>query len=83
MTADSAVACMQFLQTAHPPARKFKGRVPRVHRGFHATWAANGLSARILSYVQRLLASHPDPKSVKARALVDVLCCVKVGPLTS
>ena len=64
---------LQFLQIAHPPARNCKGRVSRVHRGFLATWTANGLSARILGYIQHLLASHPEPESMKVSA--QRMCC--------
>jgi Lipase (class 3) len=58
-------ARVQFLQTAHPPKRRFGGRTPRVHRGFLATWQANGVRDRVLAYIETLLASHPDRGQVK------------------
>jgi pimeloyl-ACP methyl ester carboxylesterase len=60
-----ARARVQFLQTAHPPQRRFNGRTPRVHRGFLATWQANGVRDRVLAYIETLLGSHPDKSQVK------------------
>ena len=50
---------VQFVQVAHPPKRRFEGRVPRVHRGFLNTWTRNGINHRVLTFVQELLASRP------------------------
>eukprot|EP00892_Ulva_mutabilis_P005825 jgi/Ulvmu1/3614/UM017_0026.1 len=58
----------RFLQTAHPPKRKFKGRTPRVHSGFLATWRANGIRTRVLAHIAALLDSADD------RSAVRVLC---------
>eukprot|EP00892_Ulva_mutabilis_P005824 jgi/Ulvmu1/3613/UM017_0025.1 len=58
----------KFLQTAHPPRRKFKGRTPRVHQGFLATWRANGIRTRVLAHISALLDSADD------RSAVRVLC---------
>jgi predicted lipase len=63
------VAVVQFLQTAHPPQRKFQGRTPRVHRGFLATWLANGIHERVMNHVKALLDSAQD------RSAVRVLMC--------
>ena len=54
---------MQFLQTAHPPRRRFKGRTPRVHQGFLATWQA--ISARVLAHIAALLDSAEDRAAVR------------------
>ena len=59
---------MQFLQTAHPPVRKFNGRMPTVHQGFLATWHANDIHRRVLAHVAALLDSAED------RGAVRVLC---------
>ena len=59
---------MQFLQTAHPPRRKYRGRTPRVHQGFLATWQSNGFHRRVLAHIGALLESAED------RGAVRVLC---------
>ena len=59
---------MQFLQTAHPPRRKYRGRTPRVHQGFLSTWRANGIRERVLAHIGALLESAED------RGAVRVLC---------
>ena len=55
----------KFLQTSHPPRRKHNGRTVRVHRGFHATWAANGTRERVLAYVNALLEHSPARDQVE------------------
>ena len=65
---------MQFLQTAHPPSRRCKNRAVRVHRGFLATWYANGVRDRVLAYVDALIKSHPNPSLVRTH-----LCTLKIG----
>ena len=57
--------CVQFLQTPHPPARKYKGRIPRVHQGFLATWHAHGVYDAVLALVGDLLSAAPTPGAVR------------------
>ena len=56
---------MQFLQTPHPPKRKFAGRTPRVHQGFLTTWHAEGVHDEVLALLRDLLAAAPDPGAVR------------------
>jgi predicted lipase len=49
--------CIQIAQVAHPPHASHHGRQCRVHRGFLATWTANGIDTRVLDFVRNLLAS--------------------------
>eukprot|EP00892_Ulva_mutabilis_P005823 jgi/Ulvmu1/3612/UM017_0024.1 len=64
----NVLADAKFLQTAHPPRRRYKGRTPRVHRGFLSTWEANGTRTRVLAHISALLDSADD------RSAVRVLC---------
>ena len=65
---NACMAWVQFLQAAHPPARKYNGRTPRVHQGFLATWQSNGFHRRVLAHIGALLESAED------RGAVRVLC---------
>jgi len=56
---------LQFLQTPHPPARKFRGRTPCVHQGFLTTWRATGVHDQVLSLLRDLLAAAPNPDAVR------------------
>ena len=56
------VGCLQFGQIPHPPERRYKGRVPMVHRGFWGMWAA--LRSSVLAHVRGLFESHPTPERV-------------------
>ena len=60
--------CVQFMQAAHPPARKVRGRTPRVHTGFLASWTGNGMRERVIEHMNALLDSSGD------RAGVHVMC---------
>lgn len=64
---------MQFLQMAHPPRRRFRGRVPRVHTGFQQTWEANGIRNRVLAHIGALLSSAEDRRSVQVRTHIILL----------
>eukprot|EP00892_Ulva_mutabilis_P004927 jgi/Ulvmu1/2806/UM142_0004.1 len=55
----------RFLQTPHPPKRKFQGRTPRVHQGFLTTWHAHGVHDAVLSLIRDLLAAVPNPDEVR------------------
>ena len=65
VAADPKGLALQMFQTAHPPRRKFQGRVPCVHQGFLATWHAPAMRARVLPLVQELLAAAPHPERVR------------------
>lgn len=60
---------VQFVQTAHPPKRQIRGRTPRVHKGFLATWRTNAIHERVIEHVSALLDSAED------RARVRVFTC--------
>eukprot|EP00892_Ulva_mutabilis_P004925 jgi/Ulvmu1/2804/UM142_0002.1 len=55
----------KVILTTHPPRRKFKGRTPRVHKGFLITWHAHSMHAAVLSLVRDLLAAAPNPGEVR------------------
>jgi predicted lipase len=61
----SVALVLQFLQTAHPPKRKYRGRTPRVHSGFLATWLANGINLRVIQHVKALVDSAQNRSSVR------------------
>jgi hypothetical protein len=62
--------CFQGWMTAQPPPRGnyFLSR-PRVHRGFQATFASNGLDARLVEFLGGLLTEH-DMVSANVDVLV-------------
>jgi hypothetical protein len=62
--------CFQAWMTTQPPPRGnyFFSR-PRVHRGFQATFASNGLDARLVEFLGGLLTDH-DMVSANVDVLV-------------
>jgi predicted lipase len=53
---------LQVLQYAHPPQRKYRGRVPRVHSGFHACWHGSSVREPVLACIRDALAARPDAR---------------------
>lgn len=47
----------QVARVAHPPARQWRGRMVRVHAGFLASWAAQGIRDGVLALVKDVLAA--------------------------
>lgn len=59
---------MQFSQTQYPPSAAPVHKRPRVHRGFLATWQANGIGERVVEHVRALLDAAPDRRRVRVLA---------------
>ena len=56
---------MQLSQTQHPASAVPSHRGSRVHRGFLASWQANGLSDRVSEHVRELLDTAGDRRHVR------------------
>lgn len=56
---------MQFLQTTWPLGHKHAGKTCRVHRGFLASWAPDGVAARVTELISALLDSAADRGAVQ------------------
>ena len=50
------VCALQILQTPHPPKRSAGHGTPHVHKGFLATWAADGIRDSVLRLIKQLAA---------------------------
>jgi Lipase (class 3) len=69
---------LQVLQCAHPPQREFRGRVPRVHSGFHACWHGSSVREPVLQCICDAAAARTDSSKDAAAAAAEgmrVLAC--------
>ena len=54
---------MQVSQRVHPPKRSVNGRVPFVHKGFHACWHGSCIRSEVLQCVCEVLGTSSSSRA--------------------